>query len=424
VDWVIAYDVDGEPIYPNPDHPEFFLRLKGSGMWLPSEPFEFPGITLKPLPSMRHPGVDTIEIRGTAFPKTATSDIVNNPIINNMMKKLGLRSCNVPLGLWYYGNMDNDPAPNIPKACNVMKTLSDRRCESNLFAGLEEIVLSGIGSDEAESVMHQISKVYERFKIEPPGDANRTYVRADGLWKYGVNIMIESVMGTTLAGSIKDLTDWDVVRGGLAPSEDVYKAIAPTFRLPGDRPLIKIAKLFGRVGWEAGRCTAAVHRCGFDWGTYQDHLPDGMLDNAHANNLVVLPGELMDLGNERYQLLYPTDFDMSFKKEQAVNVDDRPPHPDPKFVEIIFQVEMGNMLMNIAGYTAALKGVVTGDWQRDPEPSPQMDLIWALRDIAVWEYFQGYKRPADPKYHGNDLILQDALLFVGEALERTIDVVV
>jgi hypothetical protein len=114
---------------------------------------------------------------------------------------------------------------------------------------------------------------------------------------------------------------------------------------------------------------------------------------------------------------------MSFKKEQAVNVDHRPPHPDPKFVEIIFQVEMGNMLLNISGYTAALKGVVMADWQRDPG-CPQMDLIWALRDIAAWEYFQGYKRPADTRYHGNNLTLEDALLFVGEALERTIDIVV
>jgi hypothetical protein len=419
---VIAYDTDGSPIYPNPDHPEFFLRLKGNGMWVPKEPFDFPGITLTPLPSFRHPGTHTIEIRGTSFPKTGASDVVNNPIVNDMMAKLSLRSCNVPLGIWYLADMENDPAPNIPKVCGVMKTSSDRRCESNLLAGLEQIVLEGMKEDDALSVMQCISDVYRRYDIDPPGSDNPTYVRVDEIWKYGVNDMIAAVAGTTNPGEIPDVSDRDVVGKGLAPSEDVYRAISPDVRLPGDRPFLKMAKLFGRVGWEAGRCIAAVHRCGFDWGTYQDHSDDGMLDNAHANNLVVLPAELMDLGAGRYQLLYPTDFDMSFRKEQSVNVSRA--HPDPKFVEIIFSVELGNMMLNIAGYTAALDGVATSISKRDPEPSPQMDVIWALRDVAAWEFLQGYKRPGDPRYRGNDLMLEDAQLFLAEALNRTIDIVV
>jgi hypothetical protein len=41
-----------------------------------------------------------------------------------------------------------------------------------------------------------------------------------------------------------------------------------------------------------------------------------------------------------------------------------------------------------------------------------MDLLWALRDIACWEYLKAYKRPADPDYPGNDLTLQEARMFI------------
>jgi hypothetical protein len=68
-------------------------------MWVPTGPFDFPGITLKPLPSFRRRGTDTIEIRGTSFQKTGASNIMNNWIVNEMMAKLGLRFCNVPLGI-------------------------------------------------------------------------------------------------------------------------------------------------------------------------------------------------------------------------------------------------------------------------------------------------------------------------------------
>jgi hypothetical protein len=230
--------------------------------------------------------------------------------------------------------------------------------------------------------------------------------------------MIARVMGTTAPGEIATLRDEDLFRKGFLPSERLYDAI-------GDGWLLRMAKLFGRLGWEAGRCIAAVHRTGYDWGTYQDHSSDGMLANAHANNIVVLPADLMDLGGGRFQLLYPTDFDMSFTRRQVVDVWKNPPLPDPGFVDHIFSVEFGNMMMNIGGYTAALAGVATGISKRDPVRwSPQMDIIWAFRDISVWEYIKGYLKPADQGYPGNDITLEQALEFIPEALNMAIDIVV
>jgi hypothetical protein len=425
VDWVIGYDLDGSAIYPNPDAPEFWIRLKGNGMWITREQFEFPGITLASLPSFRHEPLDTIEVRGTAFPKTATSDIHNNPDINGMLGLLGLHSNNIPLGLWYYAPMPNDPAPNIPKVCSVMKTTADRRYESNVSAGLELIIQDTLATGDALRMYQAVAPVYPPHRSRPSSDYFRTYQKVGGLWKYSTNAMVLSVMGTTAAGEIETLHDQDIIqRGEIIPSELVYAAIPEDIKLSNGRSLRTMAKLFGRLGWEAGRCTAVVHRCGFDWGTYQDHSSDSMLDNAHANNIVIIPEELMDLGGGKYQLLFPTDFDMSFKRHQAVNTWADPPTPLPEFVDRIYSVEIGNMMANLAGYTAALPDVATGISKRDPPPSPQMDVIWIFRDCAVWEFLKAYKAPAEARYAGNDITLEQCLDFLPEALARTIDIVV
>jgi hypothetical protein len=232
-------------------------------------------------------------------------------------------------------------------------------------------------------------------------------------------------MNTLEPAEIRELGDREVIQGGFVPSEAVYASISERLSDRQNRPLLLLAKLFGRLGWEAGRCISIVHRIGFDWGSYQDHSENGTLANSHADNLVVLPGDLMDLGDGRYQLLMPTDFDMSFKKEQCVFVDRPPPVPDPRLVELIFAFELGNMMKTISGYTAALNGVASTDLKRDPDgASPQMDLVWAFRDLSAWEYLKAYKRPADPRYTGNDLTLEQALLFIPDAIARAIDVVV
>lgn len=426
VDWVVAYDLDGAPIYPNEENPEFYLRLKGCSMWKQADPVPFPGITLKPLPSFRHPpeiGDRTLEVRGTAFPKTATSEIINNPIINKTIEMFNLHSNNIPLGFWLYAPMDNDPAPNIPKVCNILKTNADRRLESNVFAGLEKIIYEKMNDNDVNDILNRANKVYMKHEIQPPSDTNRTYRRTASLMRYKINKYNRHMKGTTNHGPIKNLEREDLILKGLCPSEDIYEAIGDSFMIDG-KPFIHMAKLFGRLGWEAGRCIAMVHRSGFDWGSYQDHTIDGMLDNAHANNICLLPKELMDLKNGRYQLLLPTDFDMSFRRDQAVNVWVVPPIPDPGFVDHIFSTEFGNMMGNLAGYTAALEGVMTAISKRDPDPSPKMDLVWLMRDICVWEYVYGYKIPSDPSYQFNDINLEQAYQFIPEAIMNTIDIIV
>jgi hypothetical protein len=91
-------------------------------------------------------------------------------------------------------------------------------------------------------------------------------------------------MGTADPGEINELGDVDLIKGGFVPSEEVYPVISEVYRAGGDRPLRVMAKLFGRLGWEVGRCIAAVHRAGFDWGTYQDHSENSILDNTPLNN--------------------------------------------------------------------------------------------------------------------------------------------
>jgi hypothetical protein len=279
-----------------------------------------------------------------------------------------------------------------------------------VFAGLDQIVL-GLTNELVADVWELINQLYYDQGLLPPGDENRTYTRVRKLSSFPTNDVIARVMGTTEPGEVGTLQPSVLSTKGFLSSEMIYEILPENVTVGNGRLLRTLAKLFGRLGWEAGRCIAAVHRSGYNWGTYQDHSADGMLDNAHANNICLVPRELMDLGNGKYQLLFPTDFDMSFKRDQAVNTWVSPPCPAPLYVDEFFSVELLTLMGTIAGSTAALQGVPTGLSTSDPdEPSLQPDLVWVLRAIAAWESLRGYQRPADPAYEGNGLPLDEALL--------------
>ena len=420
-EWVVGYDENMKPMYANQEKPQFYLRLKGCGMWLESTPYEFPGITIQPLLSVHFPGIETVEIRGTAFPATVSNEMYTCPEITKMFDLLGLRHINEPMGFWYYGELkEGDPCPTIPKCCSVFKTIGDRRLESNLLFGLERMILNEMPKEEAQEAYDRICEIYQREDLDPPSHENTAYQKSQLLWKFGINKYIADHIYSTECDDIPKLTKRDIKARGILPSSETYKALEGLTIM--GLPLSNLAKTFGRLAWEAGRVMACVHRAGFNWGSYKDHTEDGMLDNAHADNIALIPFDMADLGDGKYQLLSGLDFDMSFRKEQTVNIWGEKPVPDETLVTRMYSHEFNNMLLDLTGLNASVENVSKGVIPRDPkELSPHLELIWAIRYLSLWEFPQGYSHPAKSSFEDNNITLEEIKPFIEYAVNHTLD---
>ncbi|KAA6381493.1 MAG: hypothetical protein EZS28_022983, partial [Streblomastix strix] len=120
---------NGKELTPAKDGQKF-IRLKGCGNWLTGRQLTFPGIIFGDEES--HTRFKTREIRGVAYPNTAFTEIYATRQINQTLSKLDLHPANVPIGVWVYGPMENDPAPLIEKAVILMETFGDKRFETHL----------------------------------------------------------------------------------------------------------------------------------------------------------------------------------------------------------------------------------------------------------------------------------------------------
>lgn len=81
-----------------------------------------------------------------------------------------------------------------------------------------------------------------------------------------------------------------------------------------------IAQIYSKCGTDIGKVVRIFLENEFNWGYYADHEEYVFHNNAHPNNLVVLP-DIYD--NE--QLLAPVDFDMSFFKNEFININVKEP---------------------------------------------------------------------------------------------------
>ena len=74
--------------------------------------------------------------------------------------------------------------------------------------------------------------------------------------------------------------------------------------------------IYARVGFEIGRVLRILAENDIQWGYYWDHDPGVRHQNAHPNNLLVVPEFL-----NSECLLAPIDFDLAFSREEFINID-------------------------------------------------------------------------------------------------------
>ena len=174
-----------------------------------------------------------------------------------------------------------------------------------------------------------------------------------------------------------------------------------------DKDFINIVKLYGRIGFEAGRCISIVHRTGFLWGYFIDHDPFSSHNNAHLDNMIILPKETCLSNKEKLQIIAPIDFDMSFKKENSISFYDEPPQPDPKSVLFNMRTEFESMEKDLAGFYATVEGSSNFFKLRDMPPGSLCNVFCLMRDVAEYEYYQGYIKINSDGCKGNDISVDD-----------------
>ena len=393
-DWIIAED--NNYIYiPSNDLNDYtdLIRLKGCGMYLNNSNINFPGFTLREAKSCHYHGNDKIyEIRGCSFENTSLTEIyITNLLINNS-KQLNIQIGNIPLGIWKYNNIESDETPKIQKNVIILKTFGDKRLETNLLNGIEQI-LYHIDNENITNAVNIIKDLYKKFNIFELGDKIKTFSKIskipNNLLTLNENLYYDF---KKKANYLYVLNDYEkLISNGIIPSKDLIQNLKKiNFTL--NKKIFNfgnLAELFAQIGYECGRVLSVIHRSGCLWGTYIDHSENECHCNSHPDNFIIL--NLSDAKKFK-QILAAVDFDMAFEARCAVNIWTQ--KKDPSMVYDNQYAEFESLIKDICGLGASFPGISTAIQYRK-QPEGELSIVLnALRDIAVWEYFISYDNPA------------------------------
>jgi hypothetical protein len=382
-------------------------------MWIGSEPSPFPSITLEEWKDLLISG-PMYDIRGVAFPHTASTELYATAKVNSFLSHLNMIPANVPVGMWIYGPLKDDSSPLIEKAVGLFETVSDKRLENHLLAGFERFIESSIPDDVADAVLAAFAPRYTSGGLAVPSNANRTHSRFFKLSLRNVLPFIRSRYDSTEGGPLPGLADDDLAKCGILNPADVLPLLAP-FKI-GEFSLQDFAALHCRLGWEAGRSLAAVHRCGFLWGSYGDRFAATNHCNSHCDNFVVLPAPLI---RQHHQVLSPLDFDMAINFRTAVNYHANPPVAAPDFVEEQFFSELKNLSQDIGGESAINPNTFQMYAPRQQPTKARDPIVFLMRDFMAFCFFRGYTAPLDTNCPGYDLDFETAIKILDTGLKIT-----
>ncbi|EAX95193.1 hypothetical protein TVAG_032600 [Trichomonas vaginalis G3] len=364
-------------------------------MWIESDPVPFPGLTLQKLNSSWYPEVDAQEIRGVAFPRTAATEIYSTNKIQERLSQIGVETGNKSLGFWIYDGVEGDPAPKIDKCVVIMKTLGDRRLETHLLMGIEEVIKL-IDDKTSKSIVDSLETVFNKHSI-PIFNDNTSAI--DYVHK------IESNIKHRIRETIPNLDSLHLYK------DDVFDSCG--FIDPNEFLDIKInnfhkfVELFRIIGHECGRIISCIHRQGFLWGTYADHDFSELHCNAHPDNFVILRKV-----NEN--LLSPVDFDMSFEARCSINFWDL--NKDELSTFMNMEAEFTNLLGDLCGHSALSQYGSTAIKKRERLHGNNHIILEVLRMILVYEYVQSYDLPSRKI---KEIVDQGVLDVVEMALKQT-----
>jgi hypothetical protein len=267
--------------------------------------------------------------------------------------------------------------------------------------------------DEVANSVKNAAAVYQNAGLQIPGtsEVDRTYIKAVRLIVSDIGKVIPKHWNDLSPIVLDSLSDAVLQKAGFVPTEQILSGLTGKAK--------QYVQMYARIGWEAGRTIAGLHRSGFLWGTFCDHSFESAHSNAHTDNCIVLGPPAAPSGS--YQILALVDCDMSFAKEQAVNVWLEPPAQEDDMVTTQFPSEFKNFMRDLGGLPAAEPELSALNRVRVQPEGDFGTLTWIGRDLAIWEYIHAYQAPLVDRSGVIGLEAPQAFEIVENALRFTVE---
>ena len=399
--WIIAKC--GDKIYiPDEKEGNILIRLKGCSMWTQKNQgeYKFPNVLLRPCECYRLDKEENkkyIEVRGFNSMNAAARELYGIREVKPYFDKLNILLGNLPLGIWKYTNLKDDPSPNIEKCVCLMETIGDKRVETHFLCGSEKMLDKIISEEKCKELIQNINNIFKEKKIEPPSANNPTFKRALDLplYEMGDSILkkrftfINSWEGFEKTMNSKGFINSKYILDLIKPYEELYT----------------MALIYSEIGYEAGRILSVFHRTGNNWGTFFNADIRLIDSNAHGDNLIILDKEKV---KERFikekiiQIISMVDFDQLVRPELSISVWEGEIKRNPKVATEYFWVELeslGNDLGGIANERQFFQNIP----KRIRPYGIYYDLLYIIRDCLIFELMMTYIDPKRERHFEKDL---------------------
>ena len=327
-----------------------FYRLKGCGDFKKGFILKDNGFDFK-----------KINIWGCQLENNAVRELYYTYKINEILKKNNIEISNIPIGFWKYShdlkfideflnekNIIENFASDVDKYCTIYETISDKRLGNHLLKGIEILIESiiKIAIDELnfdKNDLENIKKIYignnkfqtKNYKpsISLPDNMtlkefckNKIYEQKyyDNIISYKNLIKLiktdESLKKIVLSSNL--IEKWSkILELKLNVTFDYYTEIINHLLIlkknkeNNNKSILEyLLDIFVRIGYETSKIKRIFQEIEFNWGSFNGQSPIDVFCSSHYNNFIVLP-------KSKCSLLSPTDFDMSFSKDNFINTD-------------------------------------------------------------------------------------------------------
>ncbi|CAG9310469.1 unnamed protein product [Blepharisma stoltei] len=345
------------------NHENQLIRLKGCGN------LNY-GFNVEPMP---YPP-EGKEIRGCCFENTGPREQFMTWHINEVLSNYGFKTGNLPYGLWEY---QNDNLSQIKKFCGIFQTFGDRRLATHLLGGADKLLneieiycdhekLSFIFPN-SRKIGNKIESTQKQIKNTGPLFHEDLHIwTSQGVYKD--NSALLNILVKDPDFEIFENFDLDLGNGRIVNAKCIAR---------------DLAKIFWKIGREAGQIKRILEDHDISWGYFIDHNPFEPHCNSHPNNFIILPS-----GSEH--ILAPVDFDMAFRSQEFLNIVDENSlgRNDSSLFQNWLNCERVNLELALSGQENM------ANFSYSEEASESI-LHSAYRDLLVLGYRSGFDKLED-----------------------------